>query len=200
MAQRLPSDSFINNGGISVAPSSVGSSATGDWYSYYQSFHFTVERQNYIVPDGSYYDQNTVSGVTLSTAYDSSTTHNRLLVNLNMSVHSDIYYDATFDSAKRIDQEFTVDYDLSSGNITNGLGRVDTVIQGQILRLARKDSSGNLLDTEFSYIFNNYKFPIFIANGEHDNSPDSANEIIMQVANYIKQNLAPDLNISLIHA
>jgi len=200
MAQRLPSDSFINNGGISVAPSSVGGSATGDWYTFQQHFNFSVERQNYIVPTGSYYDQNTVSGVTISTDYDTSTTHNRLLVTLNCVVQADIEYNATYNSAYRTEQDFTVDLALSAGSMSNGIGSVQTAIIGQIKRLARKDSSGNILDPEINQQFYGIVFPIFVRSGAHINSIDTANEIIMQVANYIKQNLAPDLNLSLVHA
>ena len=199
-AQRLPSDSFINNGGISVAPSSVGGSATGDWYTHRQYFTFSVERQNYIVPDGTYYDQNTVSGATISTGYDGSTTHNRLLVSLDAFVDSTIEYDATYSSSYRIDQEFTVDLALSAGSMTTGNGLVNTAILGEIKRLARKDSAGNILDQVGMQQIYGTKFPITVRNGAYGGSSDSANEIIMEVANYIKKNLIPSLNISLIKA
>ena len=199
-AQRLPSDSFINNGGISVAPSSVGGSATGDWYCHRQYFTFTVERQDYIVPDGTYYDQNTVSGATISTGYDGITTHNRLLVSLDAFVDSTIEYNTTYSSSYRIDQEFTVDLALSGGSMTLGVGQVNTAILGEIKRLARKDSSGNILDQVGMQDIYGYKFPINVRNGSYNGPADSANEIIIEVANYIKRNLIPSLNISLVKA
>jgi hypothetical protein len=199
-AQRLPSDSFINNGGISVAPSSVGGSATGDWYCHRQYFTFAVERQNYIVPNGSYYDDNTVSGATITTDFACSATHNRLLISLDAFVDQTIEYDATYSSSYRIDQEFTVDLALSAGSMTTGLGLANTVIIGEIKRLARKDSSGNILDQVGEQSIYGHKFPITIRNGPYAGSSDSANEIIMEVAQYIKSNLLPNLNISLIHA
>lgn len=199
-AQRLPSDSFINNGGISVAPSSVGGSATGDWYSHRQYFTFTAERQNYIVPDGTYYDPNTVSGVNYTNNYNCSTTHNRLLITLDAFVDQNIYYNTTYSSSYRIDHEFTVDLALSGGSMLVGVGQVNTAIPGEIMRLARKDSSGNILDQVGTQTISSHKFPITVRNGPYTGPADSANEIIMEVAHYIKRNLLPSFNISLVKA
>jgi hypothetical protein len=180
------SGTFLNPGNIQPDLSSIGGSATGDWFIHNQFLNIFVERQN-------------VYNTTLSSIFATPiVTSNRLKVKAVAGVTREIEYDATFSGSLRQAHQFS--YDSSAGGAVGTYGGyIFTSQNGIVRRLAQKNSAGVIIDDLTSSTFIDVTFYIDAGSGAYDPSgvdPTDAS-IAHQAAVRINE-IFPNFKISLL--
>lgn len=192
----IPPSGAYNSNASSVQPSSVGTSATGDFYIFRQSLAFALRRQKTIVPTGSWIDIRTA--VDVNDSFDSTPTHNRILVGGEVAVEITIEPSATYNVEKARVPLTLVAYGAASGTSGNGLytsgyGSVIPLQLGYVRRFATSADTPYGMHTPFFFTLNERpgSWPV-------TDPGEPINYIIRLVAQRVKNNYISQFDPNLI--
>jgi len=185
-----------NNSTPSFFASSYGSSALGDWTSTIQTLNFTVVRQNIVLPNGTYFDPNTIITTTSSTvsSLTCQITHNRLVVYGEARFTRTLENNVLYLNSRRIPQTFTQSIPLTgSSTFTYGTGYIETNQEGFLRRpTITNDIAVNKI-RKFTMV-------IELTPGEYSGVPSTINKIIKSVADRVRSNLIQEFDVNLLFA
>lgn len=189
MANVVPVDS-INNATSGVAPSSLGSSATGSWTTITQSLDFDILRQNLKIPDGTYWDNHVA--VPVGGEFSLTPTHNRIVVYGTASVVSVIEKNATYNNGARVAHTFKKLKQASGTDYASGVGTIETTQEG-LIRLVTTTSN-----SEYNKKVN-FTFSLKLEQGTYVDDTINVNKLIRMVADEIRFNYIPEFNTTLLY-
>lgn len=192
----IPPSGAYNSNASSVQPSSIGTSATGDFYIFRQTMYFALKRQKIIVPNSPWVDENTA--VDVNQSFAATETHNRLLIGGEVTIEARIEPSATYNVVNARVPLTLVAYGAASGLsgngiYTSGVGSVYPLQLGYLRRYAT--SADTAYGTQRQFYFSLFERP---GSWSATDPGEPINYIVRLVAQRIQSSYEPLFDPNLI--
>lgn len=192
-----PASGYYNQNASSVQPSSIGTSATGNFFIEAQALEIAIWRQHLLIPTQSWVDPR--NAVPVDQSFYTTPDKNRVLAMGFAGYQATIEYSATYSPANVRVTHVLAALNAASGTGGNGLytsgyGHIQTVQPGYKRRFA---TSGDVA----SYTTQSFAFPLFERQGAWDRTipGDAINWIVRLVALNVQSRLIPGFDPNLLY-